>query len=169
MRDPKCKYQRFKDSDPLIGGFGGCAEVSEVWIPRQRLIRASQNEFPLRLTSVADLEPGSAITTAPFAPTPPAGRRGFILVHETLCDGLIPAEWDGDNQPVFYDTRAEAEVERLDAAEMRADAMTVANIVVADDSDDRWVEAVVLHPNGALSMVDQGLTFTVDALRELCR
>ncbi len=96
-------------------------------------------------------------------------RLGFILVHETLCDGLIPAELDGENQLVMYETRAEAESELADAAEMRADAMRAAKMEEADDEDDRWIETVVLHSDGTLVLVDQGLLFTADALRELWR
>jgi hypothetical protein len=93
------------------------------------------------------------------------GVHGFILVHETLCDGLIPAERDGANRPVLYGTRAQAELELFDAAEQRADSMREAQMEPEDD--DRWVETAVLHADGGLTLVDQDRTFTADALREL--
>ena len=93
------------------------------------------------------------------------GVHGFILVHETLCDGLIPAERDGANRPVLYATRAQAELELFDAAEQRADAMREAQMEPEDD--DRWVERAVLHADGGLTLVEQDRTFTADTLREL--
>lgn len=104
----------------------------------------------------------SRVTGAPLD-----GVHGFILVHETLCNGLVPAEWDGANRPVLYGTRAQAELERVDAAEQRADAMRDAQMQSEDD--DRWVEPAVLHADGMLTLVDPGRTFTVNALRDLLR
>lgn len=93
------------------------------------------------------------------------GVHGFILVHETLCDGLIPAERDGGNRPVLYATRAEAELELLDAAEQRADSLREAQMEPEDD--DRWVETAVLRADGGLTLVDQDRTYTADVLRSL--
>lgn len=107
------------------------------------------------------------MTNASSSTATPVVRVGFILVHETLCDGVIPAESDGGNQIVVYQTRAEAEVELADAAEMRADSMSAA--AMEQEDDDRWLERVVLQPHGTLVLIDQGLAFTEDALRALRR
>ena len=104
---------------------------------------------------------------APFLNTHRAVEYGFILAHETLWLGVIPAEWDGENQLIFYNTRAEAEAERVDASEMRADSIEDARMEPEDGDDGPWVESAVLHPDGALSLLDVGLTFTADALRSL--
>jgi glycine/D-amino acid oxidase-like deaminating enzyme len=111
----------------------------------------------------------TTMTTSPFLPVSPANRHGFILAHETLCQGVTPAEWDDENPFVFYDTHAEAEAERVDAAEMRAEALEDAQMEPEVPDDSPWVEAAVLHPDGALTLPDQALKFTLDALRELFR
>lgn len=108
------------------------------------------------------------MTIALLSPATSAVRNGFILVRETLCEGLIPAERDGDNQIVLYETRAEAEVERVDAAEMRADALSAAQMEEETYDDGTWVEAAVSHSDGTLTLIDQGVVFTADALRDLC-
>ena len=109
------------------------------------------------------------MTTTRFPNATLAVRHGFILVHDTLCHGVTPAEFDGDEQVVLYAAQAEAELERFDAAEMRADAMRDADMEQADDDDDRWVEPAALHPDGVLKLLDQWLTFSADALRALYR
>jgi hypothetical protein len=123
---------------------------------------------PLYHSTVFILLPSSVtMTTTQFASTPTGARYGFVLVHDTLCRGVIPAEWDGENQPVLYDTRAEAELERIDAAEMRADALRDARMEPENDHDGFWVEAAVRHADGALALIDLGVTFPAGALREL--
>ena len=107
------------------------------------------------------------MTTTVFAPARRAVHYGFILAQQTLCQGVIPAERDGENQPVIYDTRAQAEAERGDAAEMRADALADAKMAPDEVDDGPWVEAAVLHPDGALTLLDAGLTLTAETLREL--
>lgn len=107
------------------------------------------------------------MTTTVFAPARRAVHYGFILAQQTLCEGVIPAEPDGENQPVKYDTRAQAEAERGDAAEMRAGALADAKMAPDEVDDGPWVEAAVLHPDGALTLLDAGLTLTAETLREL--
>lgn len=108
------------------------------------------------------------MTTTRFPNATLAVRHGFILVHDTLCHGVIPAEFDGEKQVVLYASQEEAELERVDAAEMRAEAMRDADMEQEDD-DDRWLEPAALHPDGVLKLIDQRLTFSADALRALCR
>ena len=98
---------------------------------------------------------------------PPASLVGFILVHDTLCHGVIPAEWDVENLPVFYLTRAEAEAERMDAEEMRADALDDAQAEPDGPDDGMWVEVAVLNADGTLALPELRLTFSADALREI--
>jgi hypothetical protein len=105
----------------------------------------------------------------PFSADLLADRHGFILAHETFCHGLSPAERDDKNSFVLYDTRAEAESERVDVAAMRAEAIEDAHMEPELEDDGPWVEAVVLHPDGALTLPDHALTFTMDALREFLR
>lgn len=107
------------------------------------------------------------MTNTRSATTPPAVRHGYILAHETFWLGVIPAERDGENKLVFYDTRAEAEAERVDASEMRADALEDAHLGPEDGDDGVWVEAAVLHHDGTLTLLDAGMTFSVDALRNV--
>lgn len=107
------------------------------------------------------------MTTTVFGPAPRSVHYGFILAQQALWLGVIPAERDAENQPVIYDTRAEAEAERVDAAEMRADALADTNMAPEEVDDGPWVEAAVLHPDGALTLLDAGLTLTADTLREL--
>lgn len=107
------------------------------------------------------------MTMTVFAPVPRSVHYGFILAQQTVWLGVIPAERDGENQPVIYDTRADAEAERGDAAEMRADALADAKMAPEEIDDGPWVEAAVLHPDGALTLLDAGLTLTADTLREL--
>lgn len=108
-------------------------------------------------------------STTPVASLPPADRQGFILVQDTFCHGITPDECDDENPFVFYDTRAEAEAERADAAEMRADAHEDAHMEPESVDDGPWVEAAVLHSDGALTLPDLVLTFTWDELNELLR
>ena len=105
----------------------------------------------------------------PLSPASPAVRCGFILVHDTLCHGVIPAEWGGDNDVVLHDTRTEAESERVDAAEMRADAHREAQMEPENDEEGFFIEEAVLHADGSLTLLDPGRTFTAQALRALIR
>ncbi len=109
------------------------------------------------------------MTNLTSSPVQPGTRHGFVIVHYTLCDRIIPAERDGDNQVVVYETHAEAEVERLDAAEMRADALKDAHMEPESEDDGPWIEAAVLHSDGALTLVEPEFTFTAEALRKLHR
>lgn len=107
------------------------------------------------------------MTTTTIFRRPPAARHGFILAHETLWQGVTPAERDGENRLVLYSTRAEAEAECVDAAEMRADALVDEQMVPEDGDDGLWVVEVVLHPDGALTFLEARVTFTTEAIREL--
>jgi hypothetical protein len=98
-----------------------------------------------------------------------ADRHGFILVHETFCHGISPALWDDANPFVFYGSHAEAEAERVDFAEMRAEAEDDAGMDLENADDGPWVEAAVLHPDGMLTLPDLRLTFTMDGLRGFLR
>jgi hypothetical protein len=109
------------------------------------------------------------MTITPSPAVSPADRHGFILVQETFCHGITPAEWDDENPFVFYDTRAEAESERVDAVATRAEAIENAHMEPEDEDGGPWVEAAVLHPDGALTLPDHALTFTIDALRGFLR
>lgn len=105
------------------------------------------------------------MTWVSFSQGTPVSRRGFVLVHDTFCDGVVPAEWDADNRPVLYETRTEAEVELADAAEMRAEGMREAHSDSEDD--DRWVEAAAIHADGSLALVEQRRLFSVAVLRNV--
>ena len=85
-------------------------------------------------------------------------------MHDTWFDGLVPAERDAENEVVLYDTLAEAEAELRDAVEMRADAMRDAGMLEAEDEDDRWIEAAVMEPDGAVTLVGLGLRVSSERL-----
>jgi hypothetical protein len=57
------------------------------------------------------------------AAAPAAVRRGFILVQDTLCDGVVPGEWSVDGGVILYDTLDAAELERAAWAELHDEAM----------------------------------------------
>jgi hypothetical protein len=99
--------------------------------------------------------------------TSPAIRHGFVLVHDTLCHGVSPAEWDGDNRVVLYHTRAEAELQCIDATEMRADAYRKVQGEPEIDSEGYWVEDAVLHADGSLTLPNLRKQLTGEALRAL--
>jgi hypothetical protein len=103
------------------------------------------------------------------SPGPTAHRHGFILVNETLCHGIGPAEWDDAKPFVLYGSHAEAEAERVDFAEMRAEAEEEAGMDSENADDGPWVEAAVLRPDGTLTLLDLMLTFTMDGLRGFLR
>jgi hypothetical protein len=96
-------------------------------------------------------------------------RHGFILVHDTFCHGVCPAEWGAVTPFVFYDTRAEAEAERTDIAELLAEADENAGMDPPNADDGPWVEAAVLHPDGALTLPDQGLAFSLAEMHAFLR
>lgn len=100
-----------------------------------------------------------------YSPVIPAVCSGFILVHDTFPLGVVPAEWEGKHQVVLYETRAQAEVERIDAAEMRSESLKEAGM--EEDEVDEWIEAAMLQSNGTLILVESGKMFTAVALREL--
>ena len=41
-------------------------------------------------------------------------RSGFAIFTQTICDGLVPAWYDGNNLPVVYATETEAQREIVD-------------------------------------------------------
>ena len=97
----------------------------------------------------------------------PSTRRGFILALDTLCGGVIPAEWDADSLVVFYATCVKAESERIDFAELRADALVDARMEPEDDEGGSWVWEALLQPDGTVIFPQLGLTFTGAALLAL--
>ena len=117
---------------------------------------------------IEDVDRGE-VSSSQSTPEVPGVRHGFILVVDTLCQGIIPGEWDDESPFVLYDTREEAETERADFAEMRADAREDAHMASEDedDTDDLWVEVAELHPDVTLVLPELGLIFTTDALRDL--
>ena len=109
------------------------------------------------------------ISITPLSPSSPTVRYGFILVHDTLCHGVVPAEWGGDDDVVLYDTRTEAEFECVDAAEMRAASDREAQMEPENDEDGFFIEEAVLHADGSLTLLNLGRAFTAHALRALTR
>ena len=85
-------------------------------------------------------------------------HSGFCIYIDTLCQGPIPIERDGDGKPVVYATREEAEreiasdcIERLQqflAGERPFDdAMTV----------EEYVVPVTVFPDGSITDEDGGI------------
>jgi hypothetical protein len=109
------------------------------------------------------------VTILLMVPASPVARVGYIIVHDTLCHGMIPAEWDGDDRPVLYSTRDEAEAERVDAIEMRTDEGDEAPEDAEYLDDDTWVDIAVVHVDGTLTLPELRRTFTSEALRALLR
>ena len=101
-------------------------------------------------------------TTPPVTSDAAAGRHGFVIVIDTLFQGTVISTWDEHGQPVFFDTRAEADAEVADSLEQRKEA--VARGDMEDDGDDdengEWVEPAELHPDGSLVLTDMGVTWT---------
>ena len=96
---------------------------------------------------------------------PSATREGFVLMHDTLCHGLVPAESDGGGGVLIYATYAEAAAELRDAIEMRADAMREAGMSEELGPDNRWIAAAVLSGDGRLTLPEVGVEFTPGDLR----
>jgi hypothetical protein len=95
-------------------------------------------------------------------------RRGFILVKDTLCDGVVPGERSTDGDVILYDTLEAAELERAAWAELHDEAMRDAFMApfVADDA--MWIEPAELHPDGALVLPARRCAFSRAMLRSLC-
>jgi hypothetical protein len=92
-------------------------------------------------------------------------RVGFVLLHDTLALGITPAEWDGENPFVLYPTFADAEAERADWAQLRADFATGSAMEI-DDEESVWVEPATLDSKGRLSFPALHLTLTRDEMYE---
>jgi len=105
------------------------------------------------------------MSITPVFAASPAVRYRFILIHDTPCHGVVPAEWDGDNTVMLHDTRTEADVECVDAAEMRSEAYREARMEAENDEEGFLVAKAVLHAAGSLMLLDSGRTFTADTLR----
>jgi hypothetical protein len=99
------------------------------------------------------------------AGAPTVGRiRGFVMLIDTLCDGVVPAEWDADGHVILYASREDAESEREDWSDLRRDTRHPDDMSL-DDDDDTWIEAAVLHGNGSLTLLDSQRTLTLDDLQ----
>jgi hypothetical protein len=107
------------------------------------------------------------MNTPPESAVVPPPRHGFILLHDTLCHGVIPAEWDADDQVILYPTHADAERERIDAAEMRSDAQRDSQLEDDEEEteDDRFIEPAVLHDDGTLVLIALRRTLSAAELR----
>lgn len=90
-------------------------------------------------------------------------RHGFVLLHDTIADGIGPAEWTDSNPFVLYATVAEAEAERLSWVELAADRAT-ADDPEPDDNESVWVEPAVLLANGSLRLTALDLTLSRDEM-----
>lgn len=128
-----------------------------------------RSSLPVRRLLTIHWKHARTMSITPLSPASPAVRYGFILTHDTLCHGVIPAEWGGDDDVVLYDTRMEAEFERIDAAEMRSDADREAQMEPETDDEGLFVEEAVLHADGSLTLLNLGRAFTAYALRALTR
>jgi hypothetical protein len=103
-----------------------------------------------------------------YAGAPAAVRRGFILVQDTLCDGVVPGEWSGDGGVILYDTREAAELERAVWAELHDEAMRDAFMAPFVADDELWIESAELHADGSLVLPDRRCAFSREMLRSLC-
>jgi hypothetical protein len=102
------------------------------------------------------------------AAAPAAVRRGFILVQDTLCDGVVPGEWSVDGGVILYDTRDAAELERAAWAELHDEAMRDAFMAPFVADDGMWIEAAELYPDGSLVLPERRCAFSRERLRSLC-
>ncbi len=92
----------------------------------------------------------------------------FILLTDTLCDGVIPAEWGEGDRPCLYDTALAAEAERQDSiATWREseDFDGVAEDDREDHSEDEWVAEVRELPDGTIETTDGQHRWTLEDLR----
>ncbi len=95
-------------------------------------------------------------------------RRGFILVRDTLCDGVVPGEWSTDGGVILYDTLDAAEVERAAWAELHDEAMRDECMAPFVADDELWIEPAELHPDGSLVLPERRCAFSPEMLRSLC-
>jgi hypothetical protein len=99
---------------------------------------------------------------------PPSVRRGFVLVQDTLCDGVVPGEWSTDGGVILYDTWDAAELERAAWAELHDEAMRDAFMAPFVADDELWIEPAELHPDGSLVLPERRCAFSRERLRSLC-
>lgn len=102
------------------------------------------------------------------ASAPAAVRRGFILVQDTLCNGIGPGEWSMDGGVILYDTRDAAELERAAWAELHDEAMRDGSMAQFVADNGVWIEPAELHPDGSLVLPDRRCAFSRERLRTLC-
>ena len=101
------------------------------------------------------------------AAAPATVRRGFILVQDTLCDGVVPGEWSMDGEVVLYDTWDAAELERAEWAELHDEAMRDEFMAPHVEQDGMWIEPAEIHPDGSLVLTDLRCAFSPEMLRTL--
>lgn len=89
---------------------------------------------------------------------PATAQVGYALLIDTLCYGVIPAEWDEHDRVILYDSHAAADAERLDWIQVREDAAPTRDQNEVDDGT--FVERVIISPDGSLTVPSLGLTLS---------
>ncbi|MDQ8187090.1 hypothetical protein [Pelagicoccus sp. SDUM812002] len=76
-------------------------------------------------------------------------KEGYCIFIESLCEGLVPSVFDGDNKPVVFDSLVEAESEIEDYSTTRLEeATTEEEIAIYSEDTDEFVLSVKVLEGG---------------------
>lgn len=134
------KLLNYEDDRPAPGTFG-----AGLYDDAEKLLLDLQN---------GALTPPVALHGTPEAATmavitPPCAA--FVLMRDTVFQGRILSERDGDGKPILYVSRAAAELERADSVTEQWRQVDEGERDEDDVDDSEWVEAVQVAANGDIS------------------
>jgi hypothetical protein len=97
-------------------------------------------------------------------------KNRWIIVTPTVCQGDVPAYWDGDDKPVTYATQREAWKEIADTQIMKLqefiDDDTRDDDEVPEFEPEDYVTDCCIYPDGVIATETHGVFFDPAKINE---